>query len=152
VYRVDQPTKDRYLTFRNRALVISTVAAAAVLLSGFLVPVVWQYGRPPAPLLALTADLFFLIAALLWMLHILRSGTRVSPELWTRPDPLTMLPLWGRVIWLVVHAGVVVWVVTLLRSYWSVWIGVAALVWGLVLRFRRRRELFSRSIYTPPGI
>jgi len=99
VYRVDQATKERFVSFTNRVCVISVVPIAIVLIDSFL-PRAWQYGQPEALLSVLTLDLGFLLTALLWSRHFLGAGNRVAPDLWTGPGRIRLH--YGRIgcVWL----------------------------------------------------
>ena len=144
VYRVDQATKERFVSFTNRVCVISVVPIAIVLIDSFL-PRAWQYGQPEALLSVLTLDLGFLLAVLLWSRHFLGAGNRVAPDLWTGPDPLALWPYRLRMAWLAAGAASIIWIFVLFRHYPGVsWVPIAALVLFLVLVLRRRRELFRR--------
>jgi hypothetical protein len=152
IYRVDQATKDRFVTFTSRVGAIIAVSTSLVFISGLLLPHLWQYGHPPAPLNvltvinALTVMLAFAIVALVWSFHILRAGERVAPQLWTRPHPIALWPFWLRMAWVAASIGSIIWMLMLFRHFPGIpWLPIAALVLFLVVVFRRRRELFSRA-------
>jgi hypothetical protein len=150
VYRVDEATKDRYVRLTHAIALIGVVALATALL---LPAAAWGDGKPPLPLLILAAGLVFMIAAHFWMLHILKTGTRISRELWTKPHPMTLWPFWLRAIWLAVGVGTGVLGNRAIQNVSACALDVRrGLALLFVLIFIQRRELFGRATDNARGL
>jgi len=150
VYRTDKATKERFVAFRSGIDLVAVILLMALFLSAFAafaripyVTALLDYWLLPALLALLVCLIPSLIAARIWERRLLRTGTRVSAQLWAGHHPFTVMPLWLRVTILVIYASVLIWM-SANPMAWRVGIAPVALafLFGLLI-FIRRGQIFS---------